>query len=281
MSTFGVRDALEKGRDEDPMVFAMRLYVQFLQGLFNQTPTGTFHWEPDNETTEIVIRAEAPLDMSVVGKRPAITVVNGPVQYQGLGMDNMLSYDPKTGRRVRTDLISSIFTVYCLAESDIIASRLAHIVSHFTRLKQRLLESAGGFYSIARPAPSSNYPSAPGQLVMGDPKGLVMVQVNIPYTLQWTWSSTPLQNPSDTTLDQITKHRRASEYEYAGVETVQHLRLAMSTDTVRVRKIKGGPNPINGLLYQEQPVTKNVHSGISDFQISGLEAFQTDDDNGE
>lgn len=278
MSSGSFRNKLDEGRDEDPMIFALRLYVQFLQGLFNQTPVGTFHWEPDNETSEIVIRAEAPLDMQVVGKRPAITVVSGPVQYQGLGMDQMLSYDPKTGRRVRTDLMSSTFTVYCLAESDIIASRLAHIVSHFTRLKQRLLESSGGFYSIARPAPSSNYPSAPGQLVMGDPKGLVMVQVNIPFTLQWTWASTPNQNPSDTTLDQITKHRRASEYEYVSPETVQHLRLAMSTDTVRVRKIKGGPNPLNGLLYQERPETIDVHPGINNFQTSGLEAFQTNDD---
>lgn len=278
MSSYAFRDKLEEGRDEDPVIFALRLYVQFLQGLFNQTPVGTFHWEPDNETSEIVIRAEAPLDMSVVGKRPAITVVSGPVQFQGLGIDNMLSFNPKTGERVRTDLLSSVFSVYCLAESDIIASRLAHIVSHFTRLKQRLLESSGGFYSIARPAPSSNMPSAPGQLVMGDPKGLVMVQVNIPFTLQWTWSSTPLQNPSDTTLEQITKHRRASDYSYQSTSTVQHVRLAMSTDTVRVRKIKGGPNPIDGLLYQERPVTTNVHSGIENFQISGLEAFQTNDD---
>lgn len=279
MSTVPNRQPLDDGRSEDPIIFAMRLYVQFLQGLFNQVPVGTFHWEPDLETTEIVIRGEAPLDLSVVGKRPAITVVMGPIQYQGLGMDNMLSFDPKTGKRVRTDLMTSLFSVYCLAESDIIASRLAHIVSHFTRLKQRLLESPGGFYAIARPAPSTNSPSPPGQLVMGDPKGLVMVQVNVPFTLQWTWSSTPLQNPSDTSLEQITKHRRASEYTYTPTETVQHLRLAMSTDTVRVRKIKGGPNPLNGLLYQERPDTISVNNSIENFQISGLEAFQTD--NGE
>ena len=279
MSSPILREKLERGRDEDPMVFALRLYVQFLQGLFNQTPVGTFHWEPDNETTEIVIRGEAPLDMSVVGKRPAITVVSGPVQYQGLGIDNMLSFDPKTGTRVRTDLMSSIFSVYCLAESDIIASRLGHIVSHFTRLKQRLLESPGGFYSIARPAPSINSPSPPGQLVMGDPMGLVMVQVSIPFTLQWTWSSKPLQNPSDVTLDQITQHRRAKEYTYTEPSNVQHIRLAMSLEPVRVRKIKGGPNPLNGLLYQERPDTINVNNSTEDFQISGLEAFQTD--NGE
>ena len=279
MSSPILREQLRRGRDEDPMIFALRLYVQFLQGLFNQTPVGTFHWEPDNEVSEIVIRGEAPLDMSVVGKRPAITVVSGPVQYQGLGMDNMLSYDPKTGKRVRTDLMSSIFSVYCLAESDIIASRLGHIVSHYTRLKQRLLESSGGFYSIARPAPSANSPSSPGQLVMGDPAGLVMVQVSIPFTLQWTWSTKPLQNPSDTTLDQITQHRRASEYEYTEPSDVQHIRLAMSTNPVRVRKIKGGPNPLNGLFYEERPDTISVNTSIEDFQISGLEAFQTD--NGE
>ena len=279
MSSPIIREKLDRGRGDDPMIFALRLYVQFLQGLFNQTPVGTFHWEPDNETSEIVIRGEAPLDLSVVGKRPAITVVMGPVQYQGLGIDNMLSFDPTTGKRVRTDIMSSVFSVYCLAESDIIASRLAHIVSHFTRLKQRLLESPGGFYSIARPAPSTNAPSPPGQLVMGDPMGLIMVQVSIPFTLQWTWSSTPLQNPSDTTLDQITKHRRASEYTYTEPKQVQKVRLAMSTTPVQVRKIKGGPNPLNGLLYQERPDTISVNSSTEDFQISGLEAFQTD--NGE
>ena len=94
------------------------------------------------------------------------------------------------------------------------------------------------------------------------------------------WTSVKLIDPSEieNALEQITKHRRASEYSYQSTSTVQHVRLAMSTDTVRVRKIKGGPNPIDGLLYQERPVTKNVHSGIQDFQISGLEAFQTNDD---
>ena len=279
MSSTVYRERLDNGLAEDPAVYAMRLYVQFLQGLFNQVPVGTFHWEPDNETSEIVIRGETPLDLSVVGKRPAITVVMGPVQYQGLSIDQMLSFDPKTGKRLRTDLISSLFSVYCIAESDIIASRLGHIVSHFTRLKQRLLESPGGFYSIARPAPSSNTPSPAGSIIMGDPKGLVMVQVNIPFSLQWTWSTTPIQNPSDTSLDQITKQRRASEYEYTQASDVAHIRLAMSIDPVSVRKVKGGPNPLNGLLYQERPETKLVNNKIENFQISGLEEFQTD--NGE
>jgi hypothetical protein len=267
---------IDYGAAEDPIVYCTRLYVQFLQGLFNQVPPGTFKWEPDLETTEIVIRAEAPLDMSVVGKRPAITVVTGPSQYLGLSIDNMLHYDPKTGKKTRSDILANSFSVYCLADSDIIASKLAHIVSHFTRLKQRLLESPGGFYQIARPYPSTNYPSPPGGLVMGDPHGLVMVQVNIPFQFQWTWSTTPVQNPSNQTLEQITKHRRASEYEYASAEGVSKIKLAMSLDPVTVRKISSGVNPLNGLSYSERPSTISVSNTFEDFQVSGLEAFQSD-----
>ena len=161
--------------------------------------------------------------------------------------------------------------MYCLADSDIIASKLGHIVTHYTRLKQRLLESPGGFHQIARPAPSINTPSPPGQLVMGDPTGLVMVQCNIPFQIQWTWSTTPLQNPTDTSLDQITD----PNYTYTSLSTYTHARLAMSLSPVKVRKIKG-LNPINGLLYSQRPETKDVTSSVDDFQSSGLEDFQTD-----
>ena len=100
MSSPIIREQLRRGRDEDPMVFALRLYVQFLQGLFNQTPVGTFHWEPDNETSEIVIRGEAPLDMSVVGKRPAITVVSGPVNIKALGWIICCPTTPKQAKEL-------------------------------------------------------------------------------------------------------------------------------------------------------------------------------------
>jgi hypothetical protein len=272
------RSALEISRGEDPAVFALRLYVQYLQGLFNWMPTGTFHWEPDDEISEIMIRGQAPLNTEVVGKRPAITVVMGPYQFGNIGIDNMLSLNMNTGARKRTDLMSGHLVVYCLADSDITAMRLAHLVSHHTRVNQRLLESPGGFHSIARPSSTVNSPSPPGALVMGDPGQLIMCQVNVPFQIQWTWETTPKQQPQFRSLNQITSSRRASEYDFQEDVTVASVRLAMSTDDVRVRRLSNSRivNNSNGIPTYHQPAVDTVHAGIEDFQISGLEAFQED-----
>jgi len=270
------RGPLELGVGEDPVVYALRLYVQYLQGLFNFMPAGSFHWEPDSEVSEIVIRAQAPLDLKTVGKRPAITVVMGPYNYSNLSIDNLLSFNSKTGARIRTDLISGHLVVYCIANNDILAMRLAHLVSHHTRVNQRLLESEGGFHSIARPAPTVNSPSPPGQLVMGDPGQLIMTQVNIPYQFQWTWETTPKQSPQLRSLDQITGNRRAAEYDYQDPVEVQHIRLAMSTSAVRVRRLSSRyvVSKNDGLPTASKPEEDTIHQGIEDFQISGLESFQ-------
>ena len=227
-------------RADNPIIYSQRLYTQFLQGLFNFNPAGAFHFELDPEQTEIIITFEAPLDMQVVGKRPAITVVQGPYQYQGLSIDNMMYFQPITERRVRSDLISGHLVVYCLAESTIVAQWLAHLVIHGTRVNQRLLESAGGFHQIARPAPSSNSPSPPGALIVGDPKGLVMVQVNIPFTFQWTWATEPKAPSSERSIDMITQERRASDFPYTSPSTLEKVQLAMSTSPVTVRRLHQG-----------------------------------------
>lgn len=264
------------GPGEDPGVYALRLYVQYLQGLFNWLPVGTFHWEPDEEISEIVIRAQAPLNTEVVGKRPAITVVMGPYQYMNIGIDNLLSMDSRTGARIRTDLMSGHLVVYCIANNDIVAMRLGHLVAHHTRVNQRLLESAGGFHAIARPAPMVNAPSPPGQLVMGDSEQLIMVQVNIPFQFQWTWGTSPKQPTQFRSLDLVTASRRASDYDLHVPQTVTSIRLAMSTSDVLVRRVRNSSivNRSNGLPTDNRPAVDAIHSGTEDFQISGLEAFQ-------
>ena len=284
MSTPAPRRApLALGRGEDPSVYALRLYVQYLQGLFNFMPEGSYHWEPDDEISEIVIRAEAPLNMQTVGKRPAITVIMGPYQFSNIGIDNMLSVTTHTdeygthlgAKKVRTDLMTGHIVVYCVADNDLAALRLGHLVQHHTRVNQRLLESEGGFHAIARPSPTVNSPSPPGQLIMGDPQSLIMTQVNIPFQLQWTWETTPKQSAQFRSLSQITSGRRASEYDYVEPQVVEKVQLAMSTSAVLVRRLRrasitSAEGPRSG--YQAEVTT--VHSGVDDFQISGLEDFQ-------
>jgi hypothetical protein len=239
-------------------------------------PKGSFYWDPDKEISEIVIRAQAPLDLKTVGKRPALTVVMGPYNYANIGIDNLLSYNPRTGARVRTDLISGHLVIYCITNSDVLSMRLAHIVAHHTRVNQRLLESEGGFHSIARPAPTVNSPSPPGQLVMGDPGQLIMSQVNIPYQIQWTWETTPKQAPQLRSLNLITDNRRAADRKYEDPTSVEHIRLAMSTSDVQVRRLSNKHiiNRNDGLPTSSKPETVIVREGIEDFQISGLESFQ-------
>ena len=260
---FARPNTLDQGLGEDPYFYMTLLYVRFLQGVFNFLPPGEFHWEPDNERTEVVIVGEAPLNQEVAGKRPVITTIMGPSSATGLGIDNMQTFDFRTGERRRTDLISGYLVTYCVAESDTVAMRLAHIVSHQTRVHQRLLEGRGGFHQIARPAPSVNQPSPPGALVQGDPKNLTMVQVNIPFHFQWTWKTTPtLQPPQLRSLAQIMGQDRAIDYPYASPVKVERVKLAISTNPVLVRRIGGD--------FAYRPTTVEVGTGIRRFQLTDL-----------
>lgn len=237
-TTRSSRISLERGNN--PLLYAQRLYVQFLQGLFNFNPPGCAHWEPDDDTTEVVIRAQAPLDLRNAGKKPAITVVLGPVQFQGLSIDQLAYMNMVTERKVHSDLISGHFVVYSLAESDIVAQWLSSIVVSGTMVNRRLLEGPGGFHQIARPAPSSNSPSPPGGLIQGDPNGLVMVQTNIPFTFQWTWSTEPSAPSRDRSTAMITQEKRAADYPYASLARLEKVELAMSARPVLVRRLGGG-----------------------------------------
>lgn len=255
-----------EGLGEDPYLHIVKLYISYLKGLFNFLPSGNFHWEPDNEETEIVIRGESPLNTETVGKKPAITVSMGPTSWAGIGINNLLSKNNTTQEEVRTDLITGHLMVYCLSNSDTIAMRLAHIVAHHTRVQQRLLESEGGFHAIARPFPTINSPSPPGSLVSGDPEGLVMVQTNIPFQFQFSWSTIPRQDRRLRGLHLIPENNgRASDFPYTSPARLERVQLAISTSPVLVRRI-GGSNA-------GRPSTVTVRSGISPFQISGLRPF--------
>ncbi len=255
VATRSRRVSLDRG--DNPLAYAQKLYVRFLQGLFNFNSEGCLHWEPDDERSEILIRAEAPLNMQTAGKRPAITVVMGPTQDQGIGIDQLQTMNLISEYRRHSDLTSGHLVVYCLSETDIVAQWVAHMVNSGTKANRRLLESAGGFHQIARPGISANPPSPPGALVMGDPKGLVMVQLNIPFTFQWAWSTTPTAPASERSVDMITQERRASDYPYTSPSVLERVELAMSTSPVLVRR-----------LGTTVTLPEQVQDGIDGFQAA-------------
>lgn len=234
-------NVVDLGIGDSPEIYALRLYVQFLQGLFNFNPTGCWHWEPDDSESEIVIRGQAPLQSTEIGKRPAITVVLGQIQDQGLSINQFAFAKRGQDLEYFTDLKVGHMIVYCVADNDIIAATIAHVVQHGTRINQMLLESAGGFHQIGRPGMSLHPASAPGGLIAGDSVGLVMVQLDVPFSFQWTWSKQPKTPERRRSLDMVTEFPRASDYPYPPPSPLTRVELAMSIGSVTAR-VLGPPS---------------------------------------
>lgn len=256
--TFVRQRQIDSGMGEDPGFRVLEIYVRFLQGLFNWMEPGHFHWEPGEES-EIVITAEAPLNREIVEKTPTIVVVMGPYQNAAMLIDNLVEQDFRTGVKRHSDLITGYLVVYVLAGNDVIASRIAQSVERHTRIFRRLLESDGGFHAIARSPCSVNPPSPPGAIINGSPDGLFMVQANIPFQFQWTWTTEPYrQQPNLRSLAMFMQEDRARDYPYTSPGKLEKVKLAISTTPVLVRRIRGS--------FAVRPSTVEVTRGISPFQ---------------
>lgn len=151
---------------EQPLMQVRRVYVGFVQGLFHAAPMGSYHWDPDARSTEVIITDENPVHTSVVGKRPAITFTRGPVQFFGLGIDDMISFDARTGTKKKSMLLPGTMNINCCSRNDLESEYLAGVVAEQLWMHRELLMQAG-FFEIGR-----NFmigaPSPAGSIVSGD-----------------------------------------------------------------------------------------------------------------
>ena len=83
------------GRGEDPLFHYTRIYLLFLQGLFQQFPEGSYRWSDDERLSEIVITDQVPIPRERVEQRPAIVAMRGPTQFANLSL--------RTGRKLSWD----------------------------------------------------------------------------------------------------------------------------------------------------------------------------------
>ena len=196
---------------EGPAQWAVYLYTCFLQGLFNHLPHGFFRWEPDLKDTEVVITGEQPLDADAIQKCPHLVVLRGPYKWANLSLDKMRNTEAFTGNRTHTDLVAGTMGVFCIAEEGMEAGRLADIVFRATVYHRRLLQKTGGFHKIGHDL-SAGPETPPGALIRdsSEVEG-VMVEVSVPWFLQWTWTSELIVPPQKTTLGLIFNEPRASD----------------------------------------------------------------------
>lgn len=176
---------------EQPLLHVRRMYVGFVQGLFHAAPRGSYHWDPDGISTEIIITDENPIHVDTVGKRPAISFTRGPVQFVGLGLDDMLSFDASTGTKKKSILLPGTMSINCCSSNDIESEYLASVVAEQLWMHRELLMRAG-FFEIGR-----NFiigaPSPAGSIVAGDSAAeWYATTISSPFHINRTASFSPL-----------------------------------------------------------------------------------------
>lgn len=150
----------------NPLRFVRESYVRFLQGLFHGAPRGWYHWELDLDDTEIVITDENPIKVDTLGKRPCISCTRAPVAFYSLGIDDMLSYDFRTGAQRKAILIPGTMSINCCSRVPLEAEQLAWVAANHLRLLRDVMRR-WGFYDVGRNLAIGS-PSAPGSIIQND-----------------------------------------------------------------------------------------------------------------
>ena len=176
---------------EEPLVQVRRVYVAFAQGLFHAAPLGSYHWEPDIKTTEIVITDENPINLSAVGKRPAISFTRSPVQFCHVGIDDLDKYDFYTGSKQKAILIPGTMCINFCSRNDLESENLAWIYAEQLWMHRMYLIQAGMF-EIGRSIVVGS-PSPPGSIVQNDGgEEWYVTTIQSPFQFSRTSRATPL-----------------------------------------------------------------------------------------
>lgn len=187
-NTVGSFEPLAPSLAEDPYTQLQRVFVYFLQSLFeDQAFEGTgMRWIPDEKTTEVIISSEKPR-LEAIEKTPHITVILGSSQWGQLGHDQLQKLSMTTGQRTHTDLIALTVAYHCQTKEGTHARRMAWYASWGTNLLRRIIMRQGKIFQVAmNHAISAESPPTAfvGQLANEE---LVSVVVTVPFFWQTQW----------------------------------------------------------------------------------------------
>lgn len=204
-----------------PLEHVRTVLVSFVQGLFAGAPPGDYHWTPDEQTTEIIIRDENPINVVSVGARPAINFTMGTTQFYTVGMDDMLAYDFNTARKTKSVLVPGVMTINVSSRSDIECHNLAWVVSeHIWLLRELLMKE--GFFEIGRGI-SISPPSAPGSIIQGDQATEWYVSsLTVPWQFARQSSFTPLGQHIAESINLRVQANTAKYFESEGWPSADH-----------------------------------------------------------
>lgn len=189
-----------------PLQYLRETFALFCQGLFSAAPPGAYHWDPDIDRTEIVITDENPINAEVVGARPAINLIRGPIRFSSIGLDDLVDYDFRTGKKTKEVFVPGTMSINCCSSNDLESEQVAWIVGEMIWLLRELLLQEGGLFEVGREIGMGS-PSPAGSIVANDQGS--------------EWYATTLQVPYQLT--------RRSAFTPLGREIVQSIEIALSS----------------------------------------------------
>jgi hypothetical protein len=176
-----------------PLRHVRVMFIRFVQGLFYSAPEGCYHWDEDEQKTELLVTNEQKMDPEVLYKRPAITFTRGPVSFYSMGIDDLLEYEFDIAKKTKGVLIPGTMAINCISRVPQEAEDLAWVVAEHIWLLRDLLMKAG-FFEIGK-SPQIGSPSPAGSIVAQDQGDeFTVVAVSVPYQFSRTSSLTPLGN---------------------------------------------------------------------------------------
>lgn len=180
-----------QGLGEEPLYYFTRVFLLFIQGLFEQFEDGSYRWNEDEKLSQISITADVPIPRENVDKIPSIVVMRGPANFANLSLDQMREVNLRTGEKVRSDLVSATMSLNCLAKNDVEAQRIAWIVARHLRTFKTTLQRCG-MHKVGDELQVGPI-SPPGSLVSGEAEPeLFLVTVFAPFHFMWKETVTPL-----------------------------------------------------------------------------------------
>ena len=193
-STIHSDGEIESSWLEDPLNYAVKAFIAFLQTIWEEAPQGHMHWSASIEETELVITEENPIHLESKEQKPAISVVMGPTRFNGSSLDDLVTVDASNAKEIHTDLIPGTMSLNCMSrvpqEARFLAWQSARNIWILRKLfcRESHIHDTGRNISIGPVTPA-------GALVQGDTEGeWHSVQVSCPFFLQWTDSVTPLRH---------------------------------------------------------------------------------------
>jgi hypothetical protein len=154
-------------------------------------PKGWYHWELDNEETDIIISDENPIKTDTLGKRPCITCTRAPVAFYTLGLDDLLEYNMSTGARKKSVLLPGTMSINCCSRVPLEAEQLAWIVAEHLWMLRDVMRR-WGFYDIGRNL-TIGAPSPPGAIIQNDSGDeWYVVTITSPFQMHRMSEVTPL-----------------------------------------------------------------------------------------